>query len=152
MQVKRRKCVLTPDLQGWQAVAFKISGDKAYFSCCGLYGAQDTQCDDASRHYFKQCYIEGSIDFIFGNGRSMYKDCEVHSVATRFGSIAAPDRNKPDEKTGFAFVNCTVTGTGHGGPGAAAISRERELDFETAHPFLAKSFVNWRHWITPSDA
>ncbi|OMO59669.1 Pectinesterase, catalytic [Corchorus capsularis] len=193
-----------PGMQGWQAVAFRISGDKAYFSGCGFYGAQDTLCDDAGRHYFKECYIEGSIDFIFGNGRSMYKNCELHSIATRFGSIAAHDRNSPDEKTGFAFVNCTVTGTGplyvgramgqysrivyaytyfddlvaHGGwddwdhvsnknktvffgvykcwgPGAAAVrgvSWARELDFDTAHPFLAKSFVNGRHWIAPWDA
>lgn len=62
-----------PGMQGWQAVAFRISGDKAYFSGCGFYGAQDTLCDDAGRHYFKECYIEGSIDFIFGNGRSIYK-------------------------------------------------------------------------------
>lgn len=54
-------------------MALRISGDKAYFSGCGFYGAQDTLCDDAGRHYFKECYIEGSIDFIFGNGRSMYK-------------------------------------------------------------------------------
>lgn len=62
-----------PGMQGLQAVAFRISGDKAYFSGCGFHGAQDTLCDDAGRHYFKECYIEGSIDFIFGNGRSMYK-------------------------------------------------------------------------------
>lgn len=62
-----------PGMEGWQAAAFRISGDKAYFSGCGFYGAQDTLCDDAGRHYFKECYIEGSIDFIFGNGRSMYK-------------------------------------------------------------------------------
>ncbi|KAK9275479.1 hypothetical protein L1049_022746 [Liquidambar formosana] len=193
-----------PGMQGWQAAAFRISGDKAYFSGCGFYGAQDTLCDDAGRHYFKECYIEGSIDFIFGNGRSMYRDCELHSIATRFGSIAAQDRNSPYEKTGFAFVRCRVTGTGplyvgramgqysrivfsytyfddvvaHGGwddwdhvsnknktvffgvykcwgPGAAAVrgvSWARDLDFETAHPFLAKSFVNGRHWIAPSDA
>ncbi|KAH6818064.1 Pectin lyase-like superfamily protein [Perilla frutescens var. frutescens] len=193
-----------PGMQGWQAVAFRISGDKAFFSGCGFYGAQDTLCDDAGRHYFKECYIEGSIDFIFGNGRSMYKDCELHSIATRFGSIAAQDRSSPDEKTGFAFLNCRVTGSGplyvgramgqysrivfshtyfadivaHGGwddwdhvsnknktvffgvykcfgPGAAAVrgvSWARELDYDTAHPFLAKSFVNGRHWISPLDA
>lgn len=62
-----------PGMQGWQAAAFRISGDKAYFSGCGFYGAQDTLLDDAGRHYFKECYIEGSIDFIFGNARSMYK-------------------------------------------------------------------------------
>ncbi|GER28052.1 pectin lyase-like superfamily protein [Striga asiatica] len=193
-----------PGMHGWQAVAFRISGDKAFFSGCGFYGAQDTLCDDAGRHYFKDCYIEGSIDFIFGNGRSMYKDCELHSIARRFGSIAAQGRNSIDEKTGFAFVNCRVTGTGplyvgramgqysrivfsytyfddvvaHGGwddwdhlsnknktaffgvykcfgPGAAAVrgvSWARELDYDSAHRFLAKSFVNGRHWIAPSDA
>ncbi|KAK8479176.1 hypothetical protein V6N11_068357 [Hibiscus sabdariffa] len=193
-----------PGMQGWQAVAFRISGDKAYFSGCGFYGAQDTLCDDAGRHYFKECYIEGSIDFIFGNGRSMYKDCELHSIATRFGSIAAHGRNSPYEKTGFAFVSCKVTGTGplyvgramgqysrivyaytyfddlvaHGGwddwdhvsnknktaffgvykclgPGAAkvrGVSWAKELQFNEAHPFLAKSFVNGRHWIAPRDA
>ncbi|XP_058086827.1 probable pectinesterase 68 [Magnolia sinica] len=193
-----------PGVEGSQAAAFRISGDKAYFSGCGFYGAQDTLCDDAGRHYFKECYIEGSIDFIFGNGRSMYKDCELHSIATTFGSIAAQDRRSPYQKTGFAFLHCRVTGTGPlyvgramgqysrivysytyfddvvapggwddwdhtsnknktvffgvykcEGPGAAAVrgvSWARELDFETAHPFLAKSFVNGRHWIAPSDA
>ncbi|XP_021752854.1 probable pectinesterase 68 [Chenopodium quinoa] len=193
-----------PGMEGWQAAAFRISGDKAFFTGCGFYGHQDTLCDDAGRHYFKDCYIEGSIDFIFGNGRSMYKDCEIHSTATRFGSIAAQFRTSREEKTGFAFVNCRVTGSGpiyvgramsqysrivysytyfddivaHGGwddwdhknnknktaffgvykcwgPGAAAVSGTswaRELDFDTAHPFLAKSFVNARHWIANSDA
>ncbi|KAK7265928.1 hypothetical protein RJT34_33553 [Clitoria ternatea] len=193
-----------PGMEGWQAAAFRISGDKAYFSGCGFYGAQDTLCDDSGRHYFKECYIEGSIDFIFGNGRSMYKDCEVHSIATRFGSIAAQARQYPNENTGFAFVRCKVTGTGpiyvgramgqysrivyaytyfdnivaHGGwddwtngnsnnktvffgvykcwgPGAVAIRRgplAQELDFESAHRFLVKSFVNGRHWIAPYDA
>ncbi|KAM5572890.1 putative pectinesterase 68 [Rosa sericea] len=191
-----------PGMQGWQAVAFRISGDKAYFSGCGFYGAQDTLCDDVGRHYFKECYIEGSIDFIFGNGRSMYKDCELHSIATKFGSIAAQFRKSPDDKSGFAFLNCRVTGSGplyvgramgkyarivysytyfdvvvaHGawddwnttstktdflgvykcwGPGAEALrglSYAPELDFDLAHPFLRKSFVNGRHWIAPSDA
>ncbi|XP_042404215.1 probable pectinesterase 68 [Zingiber officinale] len=101
-----------PGMEGWQAAAFRISGDKAYFFGCGFYGAQDTLCDDAGRHYFKDCYIEGSIDFIFGNGRSMYKGCQIHSIANRFGSIAAHGRSSPCERTGFAFVKCRVTGTG----------------------------------------
>lgn len=62
-----------PGMEGWQAAAIRISGDKAYFSGCGFHGAQDTLYDHAGRHYFKDCYIAGSIDFIFGNGRSMYK-------------------------------------------------------------------------------
>ena len=40
------------------------------------------------------------------------QNCELHSIAQRFGSIAAQNRNSPCEQSGFAFVNCTVTGTG----------------------------------------
>ncbi|KAG5126397.1 hypothetical protein JHK82_027232 [Glycine max] len=36
----------------------------------------------------------------------------LHSIATRFGSIAAQDRQFPYEKTGFLFVRCKVTRTG----------------------------------------
>jgi hypothetical protein len=101
-----------PGTQGGQAVAFRISGDKAFFFGCGFHGAQDTLCDDTGRHYFRDCHIEGSIDYVFGNARSLYKDCELHSTAERFGSVAAHGRRDPCERTGFAFVNCRVTGTG----------------------------------------
>ena len=40
------------------------------------------------------------------------QECEIHSIATKFGSIAAQDRKSPEEKTGFAFLHCWVTGTG----------------------------------------
>uniref|UniRef100_A0A9I9CW30 Pectinesterase n=1 Tax=Cucumis melo TaxID=3656 RepID=A0A9I9CW30_CUCME len=64
----------TPGIVGGQAVAVRIAGDKAAFYGCGFYGAQDTLYDDKGRHYFKTCFIQGSIDFIFGNARSLYDD------------------------------------------------------------------------------
>jgi len=54
-------------------VALRVTGDQAAFYGCGFYGAQDTLNDDGGRHYFKECLIQGSIDFIFGNGRSLYE-------------------------------------------------------------------------------
>jgi pectin methylesterase-like acyl-CoA thioesterase len=64
-----------PGIIGAQAIAFEASGDMAAFYSCAFYGAQDTLYDRKGRHFFKDCYIEGSIDFIFGNGRSLYKVC-----------------------------------------------------------------------------
>jgi len=55
-----------------QAVALRSGGDKAAFYNCRLIGFQDTLCDDKGRHFFKNCYIEGTVDFISGSGKSLY--------------------------------------------------------------------------------
>lgn len=54
-------------------MAIRVSGDQSAFWGCGFFGAQDTLHDDKGRHYFRDCYIQGSIDFIFGNARSLYE-------------------------------------------------------------------------------
>ena len=58
--------------KGAQAVALRVSGDKAAFYNCRLIGFQDTLCDDRGRHFFHECYVEGTVDYIFGSGKSLY--------------------------------------------------------------------------------
>nr|GEX04640.1 pectinesterase QRT1-like [Tanacetum cinerariifolium] len=93
-----------------QAVALRIAGDKAVLYRVRILGSQDTLLDESGSHYLYQCYIQGSVDFIFGNSRSLYKECRLHSVADKYGAIAAHHRNSEQEDTGFSFVNCSVTG------------------------------------------
>ncbi|XP_043703228.1 probable pectinesterase 53 [Telopea speciosissima] len=97
---------------GKQAVAFRISGDTAAFWGCRFLGAQDTLYDHMGRHYYKDCYIEGSVDFIFGNGLSLYEGCHVHAIAQITGALTAQRRGSLLEDTGFSFLNCKVTGSG----------------------------------------
>ncbi|KAL0410592.1 UNVERIFIED_CONTAM: putative pectinesterase 53 [Sesamum latifolium] len=97
---------------GTQAVAFRISGDTAAFVGCKFLGAQDTLYDHSGRHYYKDCYIEGSVDFIFGNGLSLFEECEVHAVAAVTGAVTAQGRSSMLDDTGFSFLNCRVTGSG----------------------------------------
>ncbi|EYU27260.1 hypothetical protein MIMGU_mgv1a024611mg, partial [Erythranthe guttata] len=73
---------------GMQGVALRISGDASAFAGCKFLGAQDTLYDHRGRHYYENCYIEGSVDLIFGDGRSYFK-----------------------ENTSFFLVNCRVTGS-----------------------------------------
>lgn len=73
--VKNTAPAASPGDVGGQALALRITGDEGAFYGCGFYGAQDTLNDDKGRHYFKECFIQGSIDFIFGSARSLY---EVH--------------------------------------------------------------------------
>lgn len=102
---------------GAQAVAVRVSGDRAAFYRCNFYGAQDTLFDDRGRHYFQDCYIEGTVDFIFGHGLSFYEQCELHSIVNSstgpaIGTITAQSRQSAPERTGFSFVDCSITGTG----------------------------------------
>lgn len=50
-----------------------IQGDKGAFYRVAFLGFQDTLYDKEGRHYFKDCYIRGTIDFIFGDGTSYYE-------------------------------------------------------------------------------
>lgn len=70
-----------------QAVALRITGDCAAFYNCGFYGSQDTLNDDMGRHYYKNCEIVGSIDFIFGDAQSLYKAMTILLMIDAFTFI-----------------------------------------------------------------
>ncbi|MCL7022116.1 hypothetical protein MKW94_020889 [Papaver nudicaule] len=95
-----------------QAVAMRISGDKASFYNCKFIGFQDTLCDDRGNHFFKDCYVEGTVDFIFGDGKSLYLNTELRSVAPNGAVITAQARVKEEDDSGFSFVHCLISGPG----------------------------------------
>ncbi|VFR01842.1 unnamed protein product [Cuscuta campestris] len=98
---------------GQQAVALTITGDKAAFYNCNFYGFQDTLCDHHNKHFYKDCYIEGTVDFIFGDGKSIFLNNEIHVIeGNRMAMVTAHGRKSENEDTGFSFVHCKVTGTG----------------------------------------
>uniref|UniRef100_A0A1D1ZJK8 Pectinesterase n=2 Tax=Anthurium amnicola TaxID=1678845 RepID=A0A1D1ZJK8_9ARAE len=109
---KNTNPVPPPGALGKQAVALRVSADTASFWGCKFLGAQDTLYDHIGRHYYKDCYIEGSVDFIFGNGLSLFESCHVHAIAVSYGAVTAQNRMSMLDDTGFSFVNCKVTGSG----------------------------------------
>ncbi|XP_019162107.1 PREDICTED: pectinesterase 2-like [Ipomoea nil] len=94
-----------------QAVALTITGDKASFYNCKFYGFQDTLCDHNNRHFYKDCYVEGTVDFVFGNAKSIFLNTQLRVIpGDQMAMVSAHGRNSEKEDTGFSFVHCQVTG------------------------------------------
>ncbi len=116
--------------KAWQAIALYADGDDLYFENVRLLGRQDTlftgplppkeiqpggfigpkQFDERinGRHHYKNCYICGNVDFIFGSATALFENCVIESLARAFevqkkspasesGSDKS-DKNKSDEK------------------------------------------------------
>lgn len=101
-----------------QAFAITVEADKSSFYNCRFIGRQDTLYANAGRQYYKDCYIEGDVDFIFGQSpASVFETCEIKSLNRAVkedgkehstGYIAAPSTLKGDK--GYLFYKCHLTG------------------------------------------
>ncbi|XP_004140274.3 putative pectinesterase 63 [Cucumis sativus] len=99
--------------KGEQALAARIWGNKVAIYNCKFIGFQDTLCDDRGLHLYKDCFIQGTVDFIFGGGTSLYLNTQLDVVVDGgLGVIAAHSREQESECSGFSFVHCSITGTG----------------------------------------
>ncbi|KAM0833979.1 hypothetical protein ACQ4PT_063919 [Festuca glaucescens] len=118
------------------AVAALVAGDRSSFYRCGFISVQDTLSDLFGRHYYENCYIEGSTDFIFGNGQSIFQvqpkpyssitfvptlwmtervcvqGCELSTGRSSVtpGFITAQGRDSAQDGTGFVFNGGKVSG------------------------------------------
>lgn len=97
-----------------QAVAVRVDGDKVKFVNCRFLGNQDTLYPHGknSRQYYKNCYIEGTVDFIFGWSTAVFDECEIY--CKRDGYITAASTEK-DAEHGFVFKGCKIYGTAPAG-------------------------------------
>ena len=97
-----------------QAVACFIDGDRAYFKNCRFLGNQDTlyTYGKESRQYYEGCYIEGTVDFIFGWSTAVFKDCEIHSLGDGYVTAPSTDQGKA---YGYVFWNCRLTAADEAG-------------------------------------
>lgn len=108
-----------------QALALYLDGDNITLEDCVLRGHQDTlflaplpekeiipggflgpkQFTERKRHtfYFKNCRIEGGVDFIFGGATAYFDNCEFVSVEK--GYVFAPS-TPADVEIGFVARSC----------------------------------------------
>jgi pectinesterase len=107
-----------------QAVAAAVRADRAVFKNCRFLGHQDTLFADYGRQYYVDSYIEGGVDFIFGNAAAVFDHSEIH--ANGRGFLTAQSRTSEDQATGYVIIDSKVTDdsgraeSGQAGSGKAA--------------------------------
>ena len=91
-----------------QAVALHTQGDRLMFLNCRFLGNQDTVYTGMpyTRLLFRDCYIEGTTDFIFGASTAWFEHCAIYCKINSYITAASTPQ---DAEFGYVFNNCTVT-------------------------------------------
>ncbi len=152
---------------GSQAVALRVTGDRAVFRRVRFLGYQDTLYADSkgcetdhgpcrpARQYFTDCYIEGNVDFIFGDSLAWFENCEIHALAHSTVMLTAQSKRYEGERSGYIFHKCRVTAE----PGADKIYLGRPwrwyssviyLDTELPAQIVPAGWLEWLHDDIPS--
>lgn len=90
-----------------QAVAITVRSDRAVFKHCRFLGDQDTLFADYGRQYYLDSYIQGGVDFIFGDAAAVFENSEIHII--RPGYLTAQSRVSVDQNTGYVFRHARIT-------------------------------------------
>ncbi len=134
--------------QGSQALAVAVTGDRAVFRNMRFLGNQDTVYAAKKRQYFVDSYIEGNVDFIFGDARAVFENCEIRSNRKSGGYITAQGKSDAQQDNGYVFNHCRLTA----GPGVQHVWLGRPW-----RPYATVIFLNtemgdfiepagWREW------
>lgn len=97
-----------------QAVAVFVAGDKVQFENCRFLGNQDTlyTYGKTSRQYYLNCYIEGTVDFIFGSSTAVFDSCTIYGKRNGYFTAASTPEGT---EFGYVFRNCKLTGSAQKG-------------------------------------
>ena len=119
---------------GSQAVAVLVNADRAAFKNCRFLGNQDTlylKGSGTPRAYFKYCYIDGNVDFIFGSSVAYFDSCVVYA------------KTRPSTTSSFITAPNTPTGQAYG-----FVFKDAKLYNNVG----TTSYYLSRPWPSPSEA
>ena len=97
---------------GPMALAMNSPNDRQAFYRCSFRSYQDTWQTSTKnvndRHYVKDCYVEGAVDYIYGGGECLFETCSLYNA--RPGSVVTAASHKEGTKYGYVFESCTIDG------------------------------------------
>ncbi len=140
--------------EGSQAVAANLNADRLVFDNVRFLGNQDTLLVQSNRSYVVNSYVEGTVDFIFGDGTAVFNATSIYERRSSGGPITAA-RTPAGNTYGFLIYRCTITGATNNttqlgrpwGPAAQVLYRESSLSATMAvgQPWIDMSGNSWRN-------
>ncbi|XP_057969483.1 probable pectinesterase/pectinesterase inhibitor 40 [Malania oleifera] len=93
-----------------QAVAVRVTSNAAFYRC-NFSSYQDTLYAHSLRQFYRECTIQGTVDFIFGNAAAVFQNCLIlirRPIPGQENIITAQGREDPNQNTGISLHNCTI--------------------------------------------
>jgi pectin methylesterase-like acyl-CoA thioesterase len=145
-----------------QAVALSVRADRAVLRHVRLLGAQDTLYASSmgcmkegsecltGRQYYTDCYIEGHVDFIFGDAKAVFENCEIRSIPHGPGGyLTAESNTRPGQDAGYVFNHCKITADA--GAGDVYLGRPWRdystvifMNTDIEAPIMAAGWSDWK--------
>ncbi|KAL2481951.1 Pectinesterase/pectinesterase inhibitor 3 [Abeliophyllum distichum] len=97
-----------------QAVALRVNADLTAFYRCGMIAYQDTLYVHSLRQFYVNCFVAGTVDFIFGNAAVVLQNCDIHARRPNSGQrnmVTAQGRDDPNQNTGIVIQKCRIGAT-----------------------------------------
>ncbi|KAK9275117.1 hypothetical protein L1049_022376 [Liquidambar formosana] len=96
--------------QKHQAVALRVNSNSAFYRC-NFSSYQDTLYAHSLRQFYRECTIQGMIDFIFGNAAAVFQNCHIlvrQPIPGQKNMITAQGREDPNQNTGISLQHCSI--------------------------------------------
>lgn len=96
-----------------QAVAYKTESSGGYYENCNFLGRQDTLYVMGVDNIFKECFIIGDVDFIFGSGNTIFDKCIIEMNCKEHQAYITAPNTFVSHSYGFFFYKCRVVKSGN---------------------------------------
>lgn len=98
--------------QKHQAVALRVGADQSVINRCRIDAFQDTLYAHSNRQFYRDSFITGTVDFIFGNAAVVFQKCDLVArkpMDKQNNMVTAQGREDPNQNTGTSIQQCNLT-------------------------------------------
>ena len=104
-------------------VAINTGGERTAYKNVRMLGGQDTQVTSGTRHYFENCAIHGTVDFICGDGDVFFESCLLYLEERGNANVIVAASTQAQQNYGYVFSNCTIDGSPTSNEGQYSLGR-----------------------------